>query len=87
MRAEFLAALGASPDDVEAELERALRVARSQGAPALALRIVTSALRFQRQRSDEPGTDRARDALRVLLAEMPGSDETPDVLEARSLLL
>ena len=45
LRAEFLVALGAPQDEIEAELERALQTARRQGARALELRAATSLLR------------------------------------------
>jgi DNA-binding SARP family transcriptional activator len=40
LRARFLAALGAPPEDVEAELARALDVAREQGSAALEQRVL-----------------------------------------------
>jgi hypothetical protein len=48
-RAEALAALGAPGDAVEAELDRALRVARGQGARTLELRAAAS---LRRHRAD-----------------------------------
>jgi hypothetical protein len=42
LRAEFRGALGATPDAVRAELERALDVAREQGAEALERRVAGS---------------------------------------------
>jgi DNA-binding SARP family transcriptional activator len=48
-RAEFSAALGAPADEVVAELERALEIARRQGAIALERRAAQSLLRYREQ--------------------------------------
>src|SRR5581483_10230077 len=85
-RAEFLAALGGSRSEVEAELERALRVARSQGALALELRVAGSLLRQARKLGDDRSAGRARDLLAGIVARFPEAAETPDWREARSLL-
>jgi DNA-binding SARP family transcriptional activator len=55
-RAEFLAALGASASEVEAEVERALSIAHRQGAIMLELRAATSRLRFRLERGEIAGT-------------------------------
>jgi DNA-binding SARP family transcriptional activator len=47
LRAEFLGALGAAPEEVEAELARALEVAERQGATSFALRARDSLDRFR----------------------------------------
>ena len=56
LRARFLAAIGAPDAAVEAELERALAVAREQGAPLLELRAATALLR---RRGDDAPRGRA----------------------------
>jgi DNA-binding SARP family transcriptional activator len=86
LRAEFLAALDAPQDEIEAELERALQTARHQGARALELRAATSLLRLRQRRGDDPAIAPARDALQMILDKMPEGRDTQDVREARSLL-
>jgi hypothetical protein len=76
LRAEFRAALG---EDVRAELELALDVARRQGARSLELRAATSLLRHS-------GTDDARQRLVAVLAGMPEDADTPDRRDAEALL-
>jgi len=84
--AELLATLNAPQEDVEAELERALQIARRQGARALELRAATSVLRLRRQCRDELATREARAALQAMLDEMPEGRDTRDAREAISLL-
>jgi DNA-binding SARP family transcriptional activator len=86
LRAEFLAALGAADTDIEAELDRALLVARSQGAMLLELRVATSILRRGLARGDVPGTREARDRLAAIIAALSEGRETPDVRAAVALL-
>jgi DNA-binding SARP family transcriptional activator len=86
LRAEFLAALEAPQDEIEAELERALQTARRQGARALELRAATSLLRLRQRRGDGPAARVARDALQTILDELPEGRDTQDVREATSLL-
>jgi hypothetical protein len=86
LRAEFLAALEAPPDEIELELERALQTARRQGARALELRATTSMLRLRQRRGDDPAIAAARDALQLILDTMPEGRDTRDVREATSLL-
>jgi DNA-binding SARP family transcriptional activator len=83
-RAEYLDALGASWDEVEAELGRALGVARRQGAAALELRAAASWVRLQRERGAGP-TRAARAALRTALDQMPEGRESPEFREAALL--
>jgi DNA-binding SARP family transcriptional activator len=85
LRAEFLAALGQPEADVAGELERALHVARRQGARSLELRAAVSLLRLRRGR-DPSAARLARDAVQAVLLAMPEGHDTPEVLEARSLL-
>ncbi|GIW04090.1 MAG: hypothetical protein KatS3mg059_0710 [Thermomicrobiales bacterium] len=63
LRAEFLAALGAPPSDVEAELGLALTVARQQEAKSLELRAATSLLRHRLARGDRSGITQTREML------------------------
>ena len=86
LRAEFLVALDAPQDEIEAELERALQTARRQGARALELRAATSLLRQRQRRGDGPAVCAARDALQTILDELPEGRDTQDVREAKSLL-
>lgn len=79
-RAEFLAALGAPAAEVEAELRRALGVARRQGARMLELRAASSLLDHRLHRAAPAAAGEARDLVRVLLAALP---EAADTLEAR----
>jgi DNA-binding SARP family transcriptional activator len=86
LRAEFLVALDAPQDEIEAELERALQTARRQGARALELRAATSLLRQRQRRGDGPAVCAARAALQTILDELPQGRDTQDVREAKSLL-
>jgi DNA-binding SARP family transcriptional activator len=86
LRAEFLSALAAPAHEIEAELDRALQVARDQGALAIALRVATSVLRFQQRRGNGPGVRQASQALQDLLDALPERPETWDTREALALL-
>ncbi|MET0227586.1 MAG: hypothetical protein ABW234_02595, partial [Actinomycetes bacterium] len=85
-RAEFLAALGAPADEVEAELRRALEVARGQGARLLELRAATSLLRHRLDAGDDRSPHRDRERLRAVLDTLPERGDTPDLREAAALL-
>jgi len=85
-RAEFLAALGAPADEVEAELRRALEVARGQGARLLELRAATSLLRHRLDAGDDRSPGRDRERLRAVLDTLPELGDTPDLREAAALL-
>jgi hypothetical protein len=85
-RAEFLAALGAPADEVEAELRRALEVARGQGARLLELRAATSLLRHRLDAGDDRSPGRDRERLRAVLDTLPERGDTPDLREAAALL-
>jgi tetratricopeptide (TPR) repeat protein len=84
-RAEFLAALGAPREELEAEMRRALYIARRQGAHALELRAAVSLLRL-RQGDAEPALREARATVHAILAEIPEGRDTRDAREAASLL-
>jgi DNA-binding SARP family transcriptional activator len=86
LRAEFLAALGASVQDVEMELERALEIAHRQQARIFELRTRVSLLRYQVEHGDSPGVSAARDALAALVEALPEGRDTPDVRAAITLL-
>ena len=85
MRAEFRRALGAEASEIEADLERALEVAREQGALALEVRAAISLVRHREQgRSGNRSEARAR--LAALIDALPEGRATADVREAISLL-
>jgi DNA-binding SARP family transcriptional activator len=86
LRAEFLAALGAPAAEVEAELERALAIARDQGAKMLELKAAVSLLRQRLKRGDEAGTGRSREQLAAIVAALPEGRDSPDMREAATLL-
>lgn len=86
LRGEFLAALGASSQDVEMELGRALEVARGQGAKMLELRATKTLLRQRLVRGDGRGVSEARDALSAIVEALPEGRDTPDVRECIVLL-
>jgi tetratricopeptide (TPR) repeat protein len=87
LRAEFLAALGARTEDVDAELLCALDVARRQGARLLQLRAAASLYRWRLERSDERGAREAHDMLRTVYDEFTDGHDTVDVREAAELLV
>jgi hypothetical protein len=84
-RAEFLAALGAPAEEINAEFKRSLDVARRQGAPMLELRTAASLLRYRLERGDQ-ATDQAREHLAVIVAALPEGRETQDLRDAVLLL-
>ena len=86
LRGEFLAALGASSPDVEAELARALEVARRQGATMLELRVVMSLLHHRLTRGDGPGVTEARDRLAAIVDRFREGRDSPDLRLAADLL-
>ncbi|HEX2183788.1 MAG TPA: AAA family ATPase [Rubrobacteraceae bacterium] len=86
LRAEFLAALGSPVQDIEAELERALAVARRQGARMLELRTVASLLRHRMERGDGPGAREARALLAGIFDTLPEGRDTRDLREAATIL-
>ena len=85
-RGEFLAALGAPGEDVEAELWRALEVARDQGARLLELRAAASLLRRRLQAGDDRSRRQARELLGSVLDAVPEGRGTPDLRDAAALL-
>jgi hypothetical protein len=86
LRAEFLAALGAAPDEVEAELAQALQVARRQNAKMLELRVAISLFRQRRVRGNSIATRQARELLTGIVNALAGRGDTQDQLEAMALL-
>jgi hypothetical protein len=86
LRAEFLAALGASADEAEAELDRALIVARRQGARMLELRIAATILRHRLRNGDRPGACSIRDLLMSLIQELPEARDSDEVRDAATLI-
>jgi DNA-binding SARP family transcriptional activator len=85
-RAEFMAALGSGRDEVEAELDLALRVARRQQALALELRVATSLLRYRLSHGDEAEISDARDLLAGVVSAVSDGSDTNDLRKATSLL-
>jgi DNA-binding SARP family transcriptional activator len=86
LRGEFLAASGGAANDVEVEFERAIEMARRQGAPALALRAAVSLVRHRVARGDGPGASEAYDLLVAIVDTFPEGRDTPDLREATALL-
>jgi DNA-binding SARP family transcriptional activator len=87
LRAEFLAVLGGSENDIEAELRQALQVAHDQGAKILELRAAMSLLRHRLKRGDSQGETGARQLLAELLAGISEGQATRDLREAAALLI
>jgi hypothetical protein len=85
-RAELLAALGAPAEEVEAELGRALEVARAQGARLLELRAAASLLRRRLDGGDDRATGQARARLAAVMDRLPEGRDLPDLREASALL-
>ncbi|MFL5759921.1 MAG: ATP-binding protein [Thermomicrobiales bacterium] len=87
LRAEFLIALGAGPDQVESELERSLAVAQNQGALMYELRTAMSLLRYRQELcGEDEKTREARQGLTAIVAELPEKHANPDLSEAVTLL-
>jgi DNA-binding SARP family transcriptional activator len=85
-RAELLAALGAPAEEVEAELGRALEVARAQGARLLELRAAASLLRRRLDGDDDRATGQARARLAAVMDRLPEGRDLPDLREAAALV-
>ncbi len=86
MRAAFLAERDPADRGIEAELARAVAVARRQGARSLELRAAMSLLCHRRARSDGPGAREAHALLASLLGGFPEGDDTHDLRHAATLL-
>ena len=86
LRGEFLAALGGAANAVEVEFERALQVARRQGAQAQALRAAMSLVRFQVGRGDGPAASGAFTLLAAIIDQFPEGRDTHDLREAAAIL-
>jgi DNA-binding SARP family transcriptional activator len=85
-RGELLAALGAPDGDAEAELRRALEVARHQGARLLELRAAASLLRRRLDAGDDRSLRQARELLEAVVDAVPEGRDAPDLREALALL-
>jgi adenylate cyclase len=85
-RAELLAALGAPAEEVEAELGRALEVARAQGARLLELRAAASLLRRRLDGDGDRATGQARARLAAVMDRLPEGRDLPDLREAAALV-
>jgi hypothetical protein len=85
LRGEFLAALGAPGQEVEAELRQALQVARRQSAGMLELRAATSLLRHHLDAGGRQAAQ-ARDLLASVLKRLPDAAGTREAREAAALL-
>ncbi|MGH2560386.1 MAG: hypothetical protein ACRDJH_15095 [Thermomicrobiales bacterium] len=86
LRAEFLAALGASEQEIETELGRALEIAHRQGAISLELRVASSLLRWRLAGGDGSGASEARALLAAIVARLPEARDLhlpPEVAEPR----
>ena len=85
LRGEILSSQGADLTGVEAEakqsFERALSIARQQGARSLELRAATSLARLSPRTAD---TERPQAALREILDSFTEGEDTLDLLEARA---
>jgi DNA-binding SARP family transcriptional activator/TPR repeat protein len=86
LRAEFLAKLGAPAKDAETEFERALAVARRQGARSFELRAAVSLLRHRMERGDGPGVCEAHDLLAAIVDGLSEGRDTQDMREATTIL-
>jgi hypothetical protein len=86
MRAEFLLALGEAEREIAAELDRALEIARGQGARSLELRAATSLLGYRLRHGDGPLVRAARDRLAALLAGFSEGRDSHDLRQAAGLL-
>ncbi|CAN5582312.1 AAA family ATPase [soil metagenome] len=85
-RAEFMAALDASNEDITRELEQALAIARRQGARSLELRAATSLLRHHLASDNGRAAARARIVLREICDTLVESHDTPDMRAAITVL-
>jgi DNA-binding SARP family transcriptional activator len=86
LRAGFLAAAGAPSQEVEAELGRALDVARRQGARMLELRTLTSILRHRIEHGDASAMAEAGSRLSAIVEDLTEARDTPDTRDAAALL-
>jgi DNA-binding SARP family transcriptional activator len=87
LRADFLAALDAPAEEVFAELERALDVARRQGAKMFELRTAMQLLRYQRFRGNGLATSQVRELLARIVQQLPEQQDNNDAREAAALLV
>lgn len=81
-RAELMVLRGDTPDAVRKVFAEALRIAREQGALALALRAATS---WVRAGTAAVVGEEERQQLRRIVCQFDGESQTPDLLEAQRL--
>jgi adenylate cyclase len=86
LRAGFLAALEAPEAEVQAELARAIDLARHQGAKVFELRAATSLLRRRLESGDDHVLHEARELVAAALDALPEGEPTADRSEAEELL-
>ena len=86
LRAEFLRTLSGSSSESEAELARALDVARRQGAALFGLRAAASLARHRLDGGDRPSRDEARDILAAALNDVPEATNFVEYRDAVSVL-
>jgi DNA-binding SARP family transcriptional activator len=86
LRAAFLAALDAPPDQIEAELGLALDMARRQGARALELRGAKALFDRRMARGDQEGAAEAARLVAAILEGFPEGRDAPEVREAASIV-
>ena len=86
MRAVFMTALDSPEQEIEAEFDRALQIARSQGARSLELRVATSLLGYRLRHGDAPAVRQARDQLASLFKGFSEGRESHDLREAADIL-
>lgn len=86
LRAEFLTVLGAPANEVDAELERALEVARCQGAKMFELRTLASLLRHRMERGDGRKASETRALLVAAFDDLSAVRNTQDLREVAALL-
>ncbi len=85
-RADSMASLGASRNEIEAELALALHIAHQQQSSALELRIELSRLRYRLAQADRTAVHAARDRLAMVMKAIADGSDSHDLREAMTLL-